>query len=350
MEFSKNICINEHSRIPKYRQIVDAVIYNITSGKINPYEKIPSISFFSEEFYLSRDTVERAYKVLKDRKIISSIKGKGFYVMPTPTDSVSKTNILFLINKFSSYKMIMYNAFMQSIGSNVNVDLQVYHCDESLFLNIVDRFKSSYDYYVIMPHFKTEDLKHISYTQSVVDAIKTIPSEKLILVDNNMMNLGSGITEIYQDFENDIYNGLIAGYDKIIRYKNIILVYPEKSVYPFPKRILHGFRKFCVEFNIDFQIISEIREDMVLEKNDLFITLVESDLINLMNLIRVNKYSLGKDVGVISFNDDPLKDLLGISVFSSDFIFMGQKTAELILNRTQEKVKVPFYFIDRNSI
>jgi len=42
-------------------------------------EKIPSINNFSKELRLSRDTVEKAYKVLKERKIVSSFPGKGYY-------------------------------------------------------------------------------------------------------------------------------------------------------------------------------------------------------------------------------------------------------------------------------
>lgn len=38
---------------------------------------------FSEEFYLSRDTVEKAYNILKERNVISSIRGKGYYITRT---------------------------------------------------------------------------------------------------------------------------------------------------------------------------------------------------------------------------------------------------------------------------
>jgi len=48
----------------------------------------------SEEFYLSRDTVEKAYKILKERKIITSVIGAGHYISRTNLNS--KINILFL--------------------------------------------------------------------------------------------------------------------------------------------------------------------------------------------------------------------------------------------------------------
>ena len=72
MDIYKHIFIDENSRIPKYQQIVDAVIGNIANGNFGIDLKMPSINRFSEEYYLSRDTVEKAYGILKDRNIITS--------------------------------------------------------------------------------------------------------------------------------------------------------------------------------------------------------------------------------------------------------------------------------------
>ncbi|WP_142786625.1 GntR family transcriptional regulator [Changchengzhania lutea] len=344
----KFIKIDENSRIPKYRQIVDSIIYNISMGNLKMDQKIPSINLFSEEFYLSRDTVEKAYNILKERNIITSIRGKGYYI--TRTKLLSKINILFLVNKLSSYKLLTYNSFINAIGGNSHTDLHIYHCDESLFLNLMDKHKSAYDYYVIMPHFKTEDLKHISFTDEVLKALKKIPNEKLIILDNLKPGLHGPIVEIYQDFENDIYNALTEGFPKISKYQKLILVYPDKAVYPFPRRILHGFRKFCIEKSMNFEILNEVYDDIILKKGDLFITIVEADLVNLVKQIRDDEFILGKDIGVISYNDTPLKELLGITVISTDFKVMGETTAHMILNKEKGKIKVPFNFIDRNSM
>lgn len=344
----KFINIDENSRVPKYKQIVDSIIYNISIGNLQINQKIPSINMFSEDFYISRDTVEKAYNILKERKVISSIKGKGYYI--TRTNLISKTNILFLINKLSPYKMTTYNSFVNSIGANSNTDLLIYHCDETLFLNLLEKNKDDYDYYVIMPHFKTEDLKHVSYTEEVVKAIKKIPKEKLVIMDNIKLGMDGQIVEIYQDFENDIYNALREGLSKIANYEKLILIYPDKAVYPYPRRILHGFRKFCVEYSINFEILNEVYDDMILKKGDLFITIEESDLVSLVKQIRDSKFTLGENIGIISYNDTPLKELLGITVISTDFKIMGESASQMIMNNEKGTVKVPFNFIDRNSI
>ena len=348
MDVFKYLDIDENSRKPKYIQIVDSVTDNITLGNFNVDDKMPSINMLSEEFYLSRDTVEKAYKILKDRKIITSVRGKGFYI--SQTNLISKTNILFLINKLSSYKLQIYNAFNRSIGANSHTDLQIYHCDESLFLNLLEKNKGAYDYYIVMSHFKNDHFKHISAPGSVVKALNKLPKEKLIMLDNLNDKIDGKIVKIYQDFENDIYESLIEGFKRIVKYKKLVLVYPAKSVYPYPKRIVNGFRKFCIEKSLDFEVIDEIYDDMILKKSDLFITIVEDDLVSLIHQIRDNEFTIGKDIGVLSYNDTPLKDLLGISVVSTDFKKMVETVAQMILNKEKGSVKNPFNFIDRESL
>ena len=348
MEMLKDIKIDENSRIPKYRQIVDAIIHNISMGNLRMGDKIPSINMFSEEFLLSRDTVEKAYNILKERQIIISIRGKGYYI--TRTKLISKVNILFLINKLSSYKMRIYNSFVDSIGGTSHTDLHIYHCDEDLFLNLLNKNIGAYDYYIIMPHFKTEQLEHVSSTAEVVKATKKIPKGKLIIMDNLLPQVEGAFIEIYQDFENDIYNALQEGLAKISKYEKLIITFPKNSVHPYPKRILLGFQKFCVKHSLDFEILDEIYDDMILKKGDLFITIAESDLVNLVNQIRDKEFKLGRDIGVISYNDTPLKELLGITCISTDFKVMGETAARMILDKENGKVKNPFNFIDRDSI
>jgi len=348
LDLIKFITIDEESRVPKYQQIIDSIIHNISEGNLTMGQKIPSINMFSEEFYLSRDTVEKAYSILKQRNIINAIRGKGYYI--NRTKLISKVNILFLINKLSSYKLRTYNSFINSIGANSHTDLIIYHCDESLFLNLLEKNKAAYDYYVIMPHFKTDDLKHTSFTNNAIKAIKKLPLEKLVILDNIKLEIKGKHVEIYQDFENDIYNALKDGVDKIKTYEKIILFYPEKAVYPYPRRILHGFRKFCVEFKLDFEILNQTFDNMIIKRGDLFITIEESDLVNLVKQAKEDEFILGKDIGIISYNDTPLKDLLGITVVSTDFKIMGETAANMILNNKKGSIKVPFNLIERDSL
>ncbi len=347
MEILNCIDITKSSRVPIYQQIVDSIINNISNGNIELNQKLPSINMISEDFYLSRDTVEKAYNVLKKRKIIESIPRRGNYV--ARTDTSHKLKVLFLINKLSSYKMKIYNSFLSKIGINSKVDLVIYHCDELIFLNTLRNNMLSYDYFVIMPHFKTDKLQHASFTAETFKAINSIPKEKLLVLDNIMPPFSPDIAAVYQEFDTDIYEALHKGIYKISKYKKVILIYPERSIYPFPKRILHGFKKFCIENSVNYEILEEVFDEMEFKQGDLFIVIEESDLVNLINQLRKKELILGED-GVISYNDTPLKALFGIAVMSTDFKIMGETAAHMILNSEKGRVKVPFNFIDRNSI
>ncbi|WP_157206272.1 GntR family transcriptional regulator [Mariniflexile maritimum] len=342
------IKINDYSRVPKYKQIVDSIINDIAKGNLKIGEKIPSINELSESCYLSRDTVEKAYKQLKKQKVIVSVKGKGYYT--AKTDLISKIQIFFMINKPSSYKMMIYNSFVNSIGINGHVTLSVYHCEESLFVRTLERNLGAFDYYVIMPHFKTEDLNHISNTNLVKDIIEKIPKDKLIILDNNKLEISGEYGTVYQDFEDDIYNALQKGLKTLKKYDKLVLVYPLKSVYPYPLRIVQGFRKFCSKHNFDFEILDEIYDDMDLDSKDTYIIIEETDLVNLVQQIRAKNLILGKDIGIISYNDTPLKNLLGINVVSTHFEGMGETAAYLVLNNKTEKIRNVFEYIERNSV
>jgi len=213
MSQSIEIKINESSRVPKYKQIVDIIINDISKGKLKIGEKIPSINELSESCYLSRDTVEKAYKQLKEQKVIVSVKGKGYYT--AKTDLISKINVFFMINKLSSYKMMIYNSFVNSIGINGHVTLSIYHCEESIFTRTLERNLGAFDYYVIMPHFKAEDMKHQSITDASHDMIERIPKDKLIILDNDKLEIKGSYGAVYQDFQEDIYKALKKGLKRL---------------------------------------------------------------------------------------------------------------------------------------
>ncbi|MFY9445423.1 MAG: GntR family transcriptional regulator [Flavobacteriaceae bacterium] len=347
MNTLENINIDENSRIPKYKQVMDSILKSINSGDLQLGEKIPSINEFSEEHLLSRDTVEKAYMLLKKQCIIESVKGKGYYI--SKTDLSIKTNILFLINKLSAYKMRIFNAFVNKMGANAKVDLDIYHCEPLVFSKILEKKKNQYDHYVIMPHFKNENMQHMGCTDDILKSILSIPNGKLIVLDRNLKSLSMEAGRVYQDFTEDIYNALNKGVEKIKKYRKIILVYPNKAVYPYPKGIVTGFKRFCIKYDLDYEVLDEIYESMELQLQDLYIIIEESDLVNLVKQVRDKNYKLGKDIGIISYNDTPLKELLGITVMSTNFNKMGEEAADMIINNKRYEIKNEFNFIERFS-
>lgn len=311
-------------------------------------DQIPSINAFSERYDLSRDTVDKAYRFLKDQNVIVSVRGKGFYI--SKTNLSIKADVLFLINKLSTYKMRIYNAFVHTLGTNANVDLHIYHCEPSVFIDILKKKKTQYNYFVIMPHFRNDAQQHMGCTEEILSNIRKLPDDRLIIMDRNLESFSKEVGRVYQDFTQDIYDALTAGIKKIKKYRKIILVYPHKAIYPYPRGIEIGFKRFCVRNNFDFEILDTIYDGMELEIKDLYVVVSEEDLVNLVQQARDRHYKLGEDIGIISYNDTPLKALLGITVISTDFQKMGTQAANMILTNQRANIKNDFNFIDRNSI
>lgn len=64
------------------------------------------------------------------------------------------------------------------------------------------------------------------------------------------------------------------------------------------------------------------------------------------------KLSIGSEVGLISYNETPLKKFIlnGITTLSTDFDFRGRAAAQLIKTKSKAHVEVPFHVIIRDSL
>jgi DNA-binding LacI/PurR family transcriptional regulator len=92
--------------------------------------------------------------------------------------------------------------------------------------------------------------------------------------------------------------------------------------------------------------------DSALQVGQVYITVMEDDLLILLERIRTESLQLGKEIGIISYNETPIKRLLfdGISTISTDFETLGRKAAELVLSNERAKWQNPFEFISRASL
>jgi DNA-binding transcriptional regulator YhcF (GntR family) len=330
---------NPNEKTPKYKQIVQSIIADIERAVLKKNEQLPSISELSEEYYLARDTVEKAYRELKERGFITSVQGKGFYVNSTANN---KMRILLVFNKLSSYKKLIYYAFLKVLGNKASVDLQIHHYDARIFAEIIENSLGKYNYYVVMPHFFPENEKGVA-----LKILEKIPSDELILLDKDIPEYTKSCLSVYQDFEKDIFDALDELRDLLEKYNRMVLVFPSDGNYPI--EIVRGFRQFCINFKKDF-VIKENAIDENLHSGTAYLVVEETDLADLIKKTRQTELKLGKDIGVISFNETTLKELLEITVITTDFETMGRTAAALLLDKKQIKIKNPFYIVRRNSL
>ncbi len=335
------IALNDDNRTPKYQQIVDSIMQAICLGKLKKGDQVSSINEISDEFLLARETVRRAYDILRTKGVVVSVKGKGFYI--NRTDLIIPFKILLIFNKISNYKKQVYNAFVQTLGDKAIVDLKVHHFNTKIFEALIMDNLLNYDYFVIMPHFydNPEEAQKI---------IQKIPDTKLVILDKDIPYRFTKYSAAYQDFRNDIMQALEECLDHLKKYNKLILVQPK--MIPYPPELTTGFTNFCRQQEIEYEVISEVEVSRKLRKKEVYIVIEELDLVNLIKNCRNSNLKIGKDIGIISYNETPLKEILldGITVISTDHAKMGETAAKLILENRREKIKNPFQVILRKSL
>jgi hypothetical protein len=301
---------------------------------------LPSINDLSFELDISRDTAEKAYKHLKKLGVIGSVPGKGYFI--SNTDVKQPVRIFLLFNKLSTHKKIIYDAFVASIGEDAVIDFYIYNNDFALFRKLLTNKRDDYTNYVIIPHF-------LEGGENAHEVINTIPKEKLLLLDQTIPGVEGNFAAVYEDFEKDIYDALEQAVEKLSKYQTIKIIFPDYTYHP--KQILEGFYRFCNQYAFNYEVVADLGKNSISE-GEAYITLMENDLVTLIEKIIETKLEIGKQVGVISYNETPLKKIIlnGITTISTDFHAMGAKAAEFVRNKSTEHFATPFYLTLRESL
>ncbi|MEM7511475.1 MAG: GntR family transcriptional regulator [Bacteroidota bacterium] len=340
MPTPKSLYIDRDSPIPKYRQVANTILWEIEQEVLKKGDKLPSINEASAEFYLSRDTVEKAYRELVHRGVVSSIPGKGFFIRNRPERA--KLKIVLILNKLSPYKLQIHEALVERMGEEANTTIFLHNYQARRFQSFVLDNLGLYDYYIISPHF--QDDPEIAFK-----TIGKIPTSKLILLDKDLPNLNKGYGLIYQDYAKDIIYAVQQAREELSKYQKIFLVFPRNRLAS--TGIKSGFSKICEELGFTGQVVPSLQE-LELKKNSAYIVINEDDLLHIIKSGTAKGWKSGEDYGVISYNDSPTKEILagGVSVFSTNHAQMGILAAEMILKRKHQKMRNPFVWLPRNSL
>ncbi|GAB3503577.1 GntR family transcriptional regulator [Spirosoma knui] len=334
------IRINSRSETPKYWQIYNSIIDGIENQNISPGHKLPSIYEVSGEFDISHGTVEKAYRLLKSNGIIESVNGKGFYVCHTPIGH--KLKVFLLFNKLSTHKKIIYDALIESLGPDVSIDFHVYNNDFQRFSSLIHQDNAGHTHYVIIPHFFDQEEK----ARAIINAL---PKNKLVILDKFVEGITGTYAAVYQNFQADIEFALTEALPLLRKYHTLNILFPAQTYHP--KAILNGFYSFCHTHNFKARTIYNPDEEPI-EAGNAYINLMEDDLVTLVKKIKQTSLKLGQDVGILSYNDTPVKEVIldGITVMSTDFAEMGRTAARLIRDNCPIHVENPFRLIVRHSL
>lgn len=334
------ISIDDFSATPKYKQLANSIITVIENGKLKKGDLLPSINEVSYVLEISRDTAEKGYRYLRKKAIIDSVPGKGYFV--SQLEIQNNRQVVLFFNKLSAHKKIIFDSFIHEIGEDATVDLYVYNNDLTLFKRMLENLKKNYSKYVIIPHF-------IEGRDEAYEIINTIPSEKLLLLDKLVSGVEGEYAAVYENFEKDIYDALNKAKSRLSKYHTLKLIFPDKSYYP--KGIIKGFYKFCQQYAFEHLLVSDVLSEDI-TKGEVYINLMEDDLVKILDKVLEAGLEIGEDIGVISYNETPLKKFIlnGITTISTDFETMGKSAARMIIDGSKRHEEVPFYLTLRPSV
>jgi DNA-binding transcriptional regulator YhcF (GntR family) len=326
----------DRQRVPKYQHIIDAVRHKIRSGELKKGDRVPSINALCKRYQLSQDTVLMAYNELKARGTLTSHVGKGYFVQSDRADTGHRVFLLF--DKLTAYKEALYESFKDALAGRGMEQIFFHHDNPEIFHRLLEMARGEYTDYVIMP---IED-------DSCQRAMEQLPGGRVYLLDQGKTTYGGQYPGVWQDFERDMVGVLQENEDSVCRYSRVILLTGRQGVAR--RAIAKGFREYCHRSGRE-PVVALAAPLIEIRQGDLIIAIDDKDLEYLVRFAAENGLEPGRDLGIISYNETPLKGIAGpgITTISTDFASMGKSMAEMIVSGKKKKVDNPFRMYRRAS-
>lgn len=324
--------LEEGSSQTKLQQLIHAVSEAINLGVLKEGDFLPSVNQLSKDGGISRDTIFKAYSILKQRSIISSTPTKGYFV------ASESYRVFVLLDDFSAFKEQLYQSFRANLPDNYSVDLLFHHYNPEVFNQLILNSLGRFSMYIVM----NIDNKNVE------DVVRKIDPKKLLILD-----MGSDpkneISHLTQDFNQAVYDCLCSGLELIRKYQEFILVFPHNTQHPI--ETIDAFNRFCDDHLLKHAVLDNIANREV-QPGHAYLVIKDSDLVKIVKDCKKNAFKIGSDVGIISYNDAPMKEIVGsgITVISTDFVRMGKDCANFIVSKEKVAEVIPTNLIVRGSL
>ena len=284
----------------KVTQLADALSQAISRKEFLEGDSLPSINQLSAQYGVSRDTVFKAFLDLRERGLIDSTPGKGYYV----TSQV--TNVLLLLDQYTPFKEALYNSFVRHLPINYKVDLLFHQYNERLFNTILRESIGKYNKYIVM-NFDNEKFSTV---------LNKINPSRLLLLDFGKFEKEK-YSYICQDFDDSFYQALNLLKERLRNYHQLV-----------------------------FLFLCEIQEDienLIVRKRVAYIAIKQQDVVKVVKQGRLEGLKCGKDFGLLAYNDIPSYEVIdeGITSLSIDWEMMGNEAANFVLNNVPVQKFLP---------
>ena len=327
---------NEFGGEAKYIQLINAIKKAIEKGDLKKSDQLPSITDLRQNLGLGKETILKAIDLLKKEGVITAVHGKGFFVDKTRLKREYRLFILF--DEFTAYKKSLYHSMLEGLKGKGEVQVFFHHYNPTVFHKLITDNQGSFTHYIIMPFPNGQ----------VLESLDSVPRDKLYILDRNEV-IPETVPAVFQDHEQDVYEGFWGVKEHLKRYEKLFLVFPSHLNHP--ASIVKGFERVCGEIEIPCLIVERVNPSQMQQKQAWFV-IEDNDLVELVEVIQNRQWKIGKDLGVISYNDTPMKRIVagGITTLSTDFFEMGKRMIKMILSGKDSQIRSLGKIIDRGSM
>lgn len=322
--------------LTKTKNIVQYIEGLIENKVLSKNDQIPSFTDIMKEHGVSRDTVVRAYKKLNNRGIIKAVQGKGYFVTNEIVDF--EKNVFLLLDELSHYKNTLVKSIERNLKNRGQYRIFFHHYDSEIFNKLIEQNLGQFTHYAISPFPNSLQIKK---------TLEQIPEDRLILLDRHD-GQDPNLKFIGQEFLQDITVCLGKLENRVEKYRRFIFIFPELPYYPSELKI--GFQEYCIKMGIESLIVPKT-SCISMRRHDAYLVINDSHLARIVERSRLKGWRLGSDIGVISYNETPLKSVVaeGITTISTDFKKMGEHLVCMIFDSKITNIHNASDLILRNS-
>jgi DNA-binding transcriptional regulator YhcF (GntR family) len=323
----------------KYLQLAAYINQLIETDQLKINDRLPSVNQLIEKLNISKETTLKGLNYLSGKGIIESEYRKGYYVRKKA--QYHPYRICLILDKMNVLRDRVYQSFLTAIEGYADVDVYFHNHNFKVFEKLVDENLANYTHFVITTFLHGHK----------AEVLNRIPAQKRIILDYQEEGLKGDYTCIYQDYQRDIFESLTELIPRLEKYSRMVLISPLEAFHA--TEVTRGFEHFCKTENKNYKIYHTVNENHC-KKGDAYVTFsrYDQDDVAIIKVARKNKWKLGKDIGLISYNDTAVKEILegGITVISTDFNKMGEEAAKAILAKEVVVMRDPAKIILRNSL
>jgi DNA-binding transcriptional regulator YhcF (GntR family) len=331
--------IETASLAPKYRQIIENVQRGIERGELSLGDRLPSITEICRQYGLSRDTAVKAYDQLESQGVVEARHGQGFFVATRQVNRRIRVFVMFDLLS-NGFKERVYQGLLDAAGGQVHFDFYSHNFNEETFCHTLEEQRGRHEYYIVMPFLQSERVK---------EALARLDQEKLLLLDIDLDFPGKACAVIRQSHNEGLEQALESAAARFLNYERFELVFPEHI--DNPQCIKAACRRFCKRHKLPLRITSQL-DPKTVRKGTAYLVIYDTDLVALVKELHQRGWKAGRDVGIVSYNDTPLKEIAegGITVASIDFHELGHQAGIQVRLRKPADILIPTRLIQRKTL